>query len=140
MTLKSAVEDVKETTLAAIRGLLGKLVYLASLRQGGTRYEHWGIENMYGEEAAQRALKSAHAGVVTSVLRTRLACLIDDLSLSCRESGLSGFAYVEKMRGGFEQLLPGESRHSPSAKHLSSVLVALSSLEKNRWCASQSAS
>jgi hypothetical protein len=33
MTLKSALQDVKETTLAAVSGLLGKLAYVASLRR-----------------------------------------------------------------------------------------------------------
>ena len=140
MTLKSAVEDVKETTLAAIRGLLGKLVYLASLRHGGGRYEHWGIENVYGEESSQRALKLAHAGIVTSVLRTRLLFLVDDLKQSCEQSGASGFTYVERMRGNFEDLMPGEPKNSPAAKHLKSVLAALSSLEKNRGRTTRSAS
>jgi hypothetical protein len=140
MTLKSAVEDVKETTLAAIQGLLGKLVYLASLRHGGDRYEHWGIENVYGGESSQRALKSAHAAIVTSVLRTRLVFLVDDLKQSCAPSGVSGFTYVEGMRGNLEDLVPGEPRNSPAAKHLNSVLAALSSLEKNRGRTTQSAS
>jgi hypothetical protein len=132
MTLKSALEDVKGTTLAAITGTLGKLVYLASLRHGGDRYEHWGIQNAYGEESSQRALKSAHAGIVTSVLRTRLASLQEDLEQSRRESGDSGLAYVERMRGQFQDLLPGERKNSPAAKHLNSVLAALLSLEENR--------
>lgn len=140
MTLKSAVEDVKETTLAAIRGLLGKLVYLASLRHGGDRYDHWGMESVYGEESSQRALRSAHAGVVTSVLRTRLVFLVDDLKQSSEQGGVSGFTYVERMRGNFEDLMPGEPRNSPAAKHLSSVLAALSSLEKNRGRTTRSVS
>jgi len=43
MTLKSALQDLKETTLAAVSGLLGKLAYMASLRRGEGRYEHWGM-------------------------------------------------------------------------------------------------
>ena len=39
MTLKSALQDVKETTLAAISGMLAKLVYLASLRRAQGRYD-----------------------------------------------------------------------------------------------------
>ena len=43
MTLKSALQDVKENTLAAVSGLLGKLAYLASLRraQGATNTGGW---------------------------------------------------------------------------------------------------
>ena len=57
MTLKSALQDVKETTLAAISGLLGKLVYLASLRRAQGRYEHWGMDLVHGPESAERAWK-----------------------------------------------------------------------------------
>jgi hypothetical protein len=38
MSLKSALQDLKETTLSAVTGLLGKLAYLASLRGGQGRY------------------------------------------------------------------------------------------------------
>ena len=80
MTLKSALQDVKETTLAAVSGLLGKLAYLASLRRAQGRYEHWGMELVHGQESSERALKTAHTEVVTGVLRTPLASLVEDLS------------------------------------------------------------
>jgi hypothetical protein len=129
MTLKSALQDVKETTLAAVSGLLGKLVYLASLRRAQGRYEHWGMELVHGQES--RALKTAHTEVVAGVLRTPLASLVEDLGESSRGSGVPAQAYVERMRDRFEDLLPGERQDSPAASHLSSVLLALLSLEKS---------
>jgi hypothetical protein len=132
MTLKSALQDVKETTLAAVHGLLGKLAYLASLRRARGGYEHWGLESVHGIEPSERALKTAHAEVVAGVLRTPIASLEDDLEESRRESGVAADTYVDQMRGRFEDLLPSDRRDSPAASHLSSVLVALSSLKKNR--------
>ena len=44
MTLKSALQDVKETTLAAVSGLLGKLAYLASLLARGDLRPQIGLE------------------------------------------------------------------------------------------------
>jgi hypothetical protein len=44
------------------------------------------------------------------------------------------------MRSRFEDLLPGERQDSPAAAHLSSVLLALSSLQKHRGRATPSAS
>ena len=108
MTLKSALQDVKETTLAAVSGLLGKLVYLASLRRAQGRYEHWGMELVHGPESSERALKTAHAEVVAGVLRTPLASLVEDLDESSRAAGVAAQAYVEAMRRRFEDLLPGE--------------------------------
>jgi hypothetical protein len=131
MTLKSALQDVKETTLAAVSGLLGKLVYLASLRRAQGRYEHWGMELVHGQESSERALKTAHTEVVAGVLRTPLASLVEDLGESSRGSGVPAQAYVERMRDRFEDLLPGERQDSPAASHLSSVLLALLSLEKS---------
>jgi ElaB/YqjD/DUF883 family membrane-anchored ribosome-binding protein len=138
MTLKSALQDVKETTLAAVKGLLGKLAYLASLRRAG-RYEHWGMEAVHGTESSERALKTAHAEVVTGVLRTPLAKLVDDLEESSRGSGVAAGTYIERMRQRLEDLLPGERRDLSVAHHLNSVLQALSSL-KNRGRAIRSVS
>jgi hypothetical protein len=140
MTLKSALQDVKETTLAAVTGLLGKLAYLASLRRGRGRYVHWGIETVHGPESSERALKTAHAEVVARVLRTPLALLVDDLEESSRGSGIAADAYIEQLRDKFDDLLPGDRQDSPSASHLSSVLGALLSLQKTRGRATRSTS
>ncbi|MGP0020074.1 MAG: hypothetical protein ACLPHP_15995 [Candidatus Sulfotelmatobacter sp.] len=139
MTLKSALQDVKETTLAAVAGLLGKLVYLASLRRAQGRYEHWGMELVHGAESSERALKTAHAEIVAGVLRMPLGSLVEDLEASSRATGVTAQAYVDGMRDRFEDLLPGE-RQAPAASHLNSVLLALSMLEKNRGRATRSIS
>jgi hypothetical protein len=140
MSLKSALQDIKETTLSAVSGWLGKLAYLASLRAGHGRYEHWGMEAIHGAESSERALRQAHAEVVTRVLRTPVASLVEDLKESSRASGIAGLQYVEEMRGRFEDLLPEGRQNSPASAHLNSVLVALSSLEKDRERATRSTS
>jgi hypothetical protein len=139
MTLKSALQDIKETTLAAIAGRLGKLVYLASLRRAQGRYEHWGMELVHGPESSERALKTAHTEVVAGVLRMPLGSLVEDLEASSRGMGTTPQACVDGMRDRFEDLLPGE-RQAPSATHLNSVLLALSMLQKNRGRATRSIS
>jgi len=140
MTLKSALQDVKETTLTAVCGLLGKLAYLASLRRRHGRYQHWGMEIVHGSESAERALRTAHTEVLSGVLRTPLASLTQDLQDSSQASGTAPQAFVEEMRGNFEDLLPDGRQNSPAPSHLSSVLLALSSLERNRGRATRSTS
>jgi hypothetical protein len=140
MTLKSALQDVKETTLAAVSGLLGKLAYLASLRRAQGRYEHWGMQAVHGVESSERALKTAHAEVVAGVLRMPLARLEEDLRESSQSSGVAAQPYIESMRTVFGDLLPGERKDTADASHLNSVLVALSALEKNRGRATRSTS
>jgi len=130
MTLKSALQDVRETTLAAVSGLLGKLLYLASLRQDHA-YRHWGMARVHGPESAERALKTAHGEVLAGVLRAPLASLTEDLEETSRSQGLLPQTCVEEMRGNFDDLLLEERKDSPKATHLSSVLTALSYLEQS---------
>ena len=140
MTLKSALQDIKETTLSAVCGLLGKLVYLASLRRAQGRYQHWGMDAIHGPESSERALKAAHTEVVTGVLRMPLESLTEDLQQSCRNSGIDPQSYVEQMRDCFDDLLPEGKQGTPVSTHLNSVLVALSCLERNRERATPSTS
>jgi|SRR5271166_7111247 len=140
MTLKSALQDVKETTLSAISGLWAKLAYLSSLRRAHGRYQHWGMEVIHGQESSERALKAAHTEVVGSILRTPLATLEQDLKESSHGSGVEAQRYAEEMRGRLEDLLPEGRENTPASSHLSSVLLALSSLERNRGRSTRSTS
>jgi hypothetical protein len=139
MTLKSALQDLRETTLAAISGLLAKLAYLASLRRSEGGYQHWGMSLLHGEESSDRALRAAHTEVLSTVLRTPISGLVEDLRESSQDSKETPGVYVETMRGQLPELLPSPD-DTASARHLNSVLVALSSLEKNRKRATPSIS
>jgi hypothetical protein len=139
MTLRSALQDLRESTLAAISGLFAKLSYLASLRNREGKYSHWGLSLVHGEESSQKALKAAHSEVLSAVLRTPISELQEDLRESNRENGKTEGAYVEGMREQFSELVPS-GQDKAAARHLNSVLVALSSLEKNRKRATPSTS
>ena len=140
MTLKSALQDLRENTLAAISGLLAKLSYLGSLRCREGGYKHWGMTLVHGEEASTRALKTAQSEVLSNVLRAPISELEEDLQGSSQAANKPAAAYVEGMKDQFEELLPSPG-DTASAKHLNSVLVALSSLEKqNQKAATPSAS
>jgi hypothetical protein len=139
MTLKSAMQDLRETTLAAVAGLLAKLAYLGSLRRREGGYKHWGLSLVYGEESSDRALKAAHSEVLSKVLRTPISELEEDLRESSQTGQETPGTYIAGMQEQFNQLLPSP-QDAVSARHLSSVLVALSALEKNRKPATPSAS
>ncbi len=140
MTLKSALQDLKDTTLAAVSGLLGKLAYLGSLRKQDGGYGHWGMSFIHGKETSEKALHTAHAEVVTEVLRTPLPALLNDLDNASKPSGVTAEDYLETLRSEFDTLLPGMSKKSACGAHLSSVLVALSALAKHRGRATRSTS
>ncbi len=139
MALKSALQDVRETTLAAVAGMLGKLAYLASLKKKDG-YRHWGMSRVYGEESSERALRTAHTEVVSGVLQEPISSLLEDLRVSSRAQGELPAAYIEEMRANFSDLLPEDRKDSSGATHLNSVLVALSALEKTRARATRSTS
>ena len=139
MTLKSALQDLRETTLAAISGLLGKLSYLASLRRREGGYLHWGLSLVHGEESSEGALRAAQTEALSNVLRTPISELVEDLRESNRNSDKTAEGYVENMREQFTELLPSAD-DAASAAHLNSVLIALSSLEKAQKPATPSTS
>jgi hypothetical protein len=130
MTLYSALEDLQETTLRAFAGCLNKLEYLAGLRDKGGGYEHWGLARVYGDLAAKKALARAHRSLLSKVLAMPIRTLVEDAKQSSEAAGSPPAAYIEQLASTSPNLLP----HGPgagSARHLSSVLHALSSLLKN---------
>ena len=59
---RGAASDLWRNTLAQIPAVFGRLVYLSSLREPNTgRYEHHGLSLVFGEEEADRALRSSHS-------------------------------------------------------------------------------
>jgi hypothetical protein len=139
MTLRSALQDLRETTLAAVSGILAKLTYIASLRRREGSYKHWGLSLIHGEESSERALKAAHTEALSAVLRTPISELVEDLHESNEQRETSPAAYIDGMREQLEELLPAP-HDAASARHLNSVLIALSSLEKNQKPATRSTS
>jgi len=133
MRLHSALEDLTNTTLSAVSGMVAKLDYLSSLREG-TSYVHWGLARVYGKKAAQEALAQAHHFIFSEVLRTPLRHLVEDLEECSIRVGLTPTAYLNKLRNSSHKLVPGHPGCA-SAQHFSSVLYALSSLEKTRRAA-----
>jgi hypothetical protein len=139
MTLRSALEDLRETTLAAVSGVLNRLAYLASLRRRDGAYKHWGLAQQHGEGSSERALQTAHTEALSAVLHTPIPELMQGLRESGGENQEARVAYVENMRERLNELLPSPE-DTVSAKHLNSVLIALSSLEKSSKRATPSAS
>lgn len=131
MTLSSALQDIQQTTLAAVRGLLRKLEYLAHLQDGRRGYSHWGVAHVYGDSAAQRAWAQAHHLVLSRVLATPLSRLLEDVEKSGENEGLTPEAYAYRLAHRNPPMLPPHPG-AGSELHLKSVLHALLSLLKVR--------
>ena len=132
MALQSALEDLLGTTLAGVTGIVGKMEYVASLRDPGTgSYAHWGLSRAYGETAAQQALAEAHRQLFLKMLRTPLCALREDVMLSSGALQMTAEEYMERFRGYMPALLPPDLSGG-SAQHFNSVLHALSILVSHR--------
>jgi hypothetical protein len=131
MTLISALEDLQETTLRAITGCLRKLEYVAGLRDKAGTYTHWGMVRVHGDETAEKALAQSHRALLSDVLSTPLRNLERDVEENSELAGVPAKLYLERLSGGTPQLLP-PNPGAGSARHLSSVLHALSSLLPHR--------
>jgi hypothetical protein len=131
MTLKSAFEDLRETTLQAISGCLRKLDYVSGLRHKREDYVHWGLGRVYGDPQANKALTQAHRALVSQVLSTPIRDLVEDVEISSKVAGLPPATYIERLRKRGVDLLPS-SPGAGSARHLNSVLYALSGLLKGQ--------
>jgi hypothetical protein len=131
MSLKSALEDLTGTTLKAISGIFAKLEYVSDLRVPSGCYQHWGLARVHGGIAAQQALTEAHRSLVSQLLRTPLRKLLDDAQASSSAKGVLPSAYLGNLYERTAGLLPPNPA-AASARHLNSVLHALSSLEASR--------
>lgn len=131
MTLKSAFEDLSRTTLRAVFGCLGKLEYLAGLRAHQGDYAHWGFGKVHGQATANTTLSTAHQEAVSAVLSMPLSNLLEDIENTSRAKGVNPDDYMRSLSRQGRGLLP-QDPGAGSARHLSSVLRALSGLVRNR--------
>jgi hypothetical protein len=129
MTLYSPLEDFMHRTMSHVPGLWGKLDYVASLRaeEGNGEYEHWGLSRVFGPESAQKALEQAHRNLVLELLRTPLPMLMEEARRSAERQQMPLNVFVQELHSRGERLLPTRLGGG-SAKHFSSVLLALSAL------------
>jgi hypothetical protein len=79
---RSAAADLWRNTISQIPSVFGKLVYLASLRNPNNgSYEHHGLSLVFGEDEANKALKSSHNRVFAEWISFNLEQQKIDLDL-----------------------------------------------------------
>jgi hypothetical protein len=137
MTFQSPFDDFVLNSLAGVAGLLGKLDYVAGLRQGDGAYSHWGLARLHGEMAAHQAASEAHRLLFSRVLNTPLGVLLDDTAQSQSVVGLE--EYLQYLAERRPVLAPQGAGAGP-VLHFNSVLRAISSLARARTRTSPQAS
>src|SRR5205823_5961511 len=116
-------EDFVNETLLSVPRRLDRVRYFRRLRSG-TGYRHWGLESVYGEDAAQNAVWRAHQELITELLRTRVETLHDDAAKDQSED-------LDELLDGCRKLLPRGATRAQEL-HFRSVLLALLHLSGQR--------
>jgi len=125
--LNSAADDFSHTTLAAVSGTLGKLQYLAGLRQVNGDYFHWGLARRHGEAGASVAIAQAHTDLFLHVLRTPLQVLWDEAQGLAQDQCTERTEYMSRLMEKGDLLVPAQLEGG-ARRHFNSVLLALCSL------------
>jgi hypothetical protein len=123
----SPADDFSGKTLAAIPGMLGKLQYVAGLRQDSGVYVHWGMSRSHGEAAANQAIAGAHSQLFIEILRTPLSRLVEDLRSMASEHAMDARQLIQELVAQRELLVP-QRLNGGSLRHFNSVLRSLSVL------------
>lgn len=130
MTLLSAFEDFMSRTLEAIPGYPGRLLYLVGLRERGGEYKHWGLEQIYGRNSAEDAIRRAHRTTVTNLAQTPLKALFDQAKQSAEYLQIPLDGVLRELLNAGEEMLPAE-RIGITQRHLDSIFSTLSRLSNS---------
>lgn len=145
MKLRSAIDDLHDNTVEALDGSLRRLEYFGGLRsrekenskekekKRDGEYEHWGLSRVHGDLPAMKAMAQTHRLLVSQILATPIRLLLQDIDTSSALAGVAPVDYMEKLQlqNPDLNLLP-PAPGAGSARHLNSVLQALSALAKSR--------
>src|SRR5690349_8783335 len=77
----SACEDFMLRTISLLRGVWSKLNYIRELRGPDGSYEHWGLAQIYGVEAANAMISEVHSELYLELLRTSIPELLKQLQV-----------------------------------------------------------
>ena len=127
----AAVRDLQERTLADLPGQLTKLVYLSSTRDYNTgEYQHAGLADRYGDEAARRALEQCHQAAFQDLLHTNLADLVKQLALYIESTGAEQERVLDAWRRlqAYRVLIPSACDTFSAEYFISNIKVALEAL------------
>src|SRR4051812_43293513 len=118
--MNSPFDDFSGTTLNAVPGTLGKLKYVAGLRQHGGNYFHWGMARRHGETPANMAIAEAHTTVFSSILKTPLQTLWEEARKLSGGQLADVLQFLQELQQQKEGLIPSDMRGG-SQRHFSSV-------------------
>jgi hypothetical protein len=131
--------DLWRNTLSQIPTIFGRLVYLASLRDHNTGgYEHFGLAQIFGPDAAAETLHTSHNEVFSDWLRLSLEAQKADLDryLEGLETDARSVIRTWIRISPYRNLLPAEARPHERDLFLCDVAAILELLKDEYGVAS----
>ena len=125
----SAFEDFMHRTMNVLQGVWSKLNYIRELRDGEGKYKHWGLAQVHGEDATQKAIADTHSALYLQLLSTPLPELFEQLALSADDADCSSRELAEQLYQERRRITPDDLRGG-APEHLKSVLLITDLLSK----------
>ncbi len=125
---RGAASDLWRNTLSRIPSLLGRLVYLSSLRDPNSgRYYHHGLAQLFGDREADQTLRQSHVDTFASWLLLRLEEQKQELEdyLSTLPEDRATVAENWLRMAPYRSFLPAEARETDRRLFESDLAVVL---------------
>jgi hypothetical protein len=129
--LEAAVRDLEDRTLAHLSGDLTKLVYLSSTRDYNTgEYQHAGLAQRFGAQAAQQALAQCHEAAFQDMLYSGLPNLVSQLATYIESTGADRDKVLHSWRQlqAYRVLIPGNCDPLSADFFITNIKIALEAL------------
>ena len=129
--VEAAVRDLEGRTLAHLQGELTRLVYLSSTRDYNTgEYQHEGLAQRFGEQAAQLALAQCHEAAFQDLLNSSLSSLVAQLATYIDSTGADREKVLNSWRQlqAYRVLIPGTCDDLSADLFITNIKIALEAL------------
>jgi hypothetical protein len=129
--VEAAVRDLEGRTLTHLQGELTRLVYLSSTRDYNTgEYQHEGLAQRFGAQAAQLALAQCHETAFQDLLNSNLSSLVAQLAAYIDSTGADREKVLNSWRQlqAYRVLIPGTCDDLSADLFITNIKIALEAL------------
>jgi hypothetical protein len=128
MKFRDAFEDFRSRTLAVLPGRLQRLEFLSSFRRDDGTYEHWGMEQEYGQEPAGKAIADVHSEAFLDVVSVDVPTIVTDAEKFLCSDGSS---FLEQVEHTTASICPSDTAGG-STKHWDFIRLCLRYVQRGR--------